>query len=45
MQTECAATFDNVRVVPKANLVERVCALDAIRLAEACAALRRAFAC
>jgi hypothetical protein len=27
--TECAASFDNLRVVPKAYLVDRVCAIDA----------------
>ena len=45
MPEECAASFDNLRVVPKAYLVERVCALDATRLAEACAALRSSVDC
>lgn len=45
MPTECAAIFDNLRVVPKANLVERLCALDLARMAEACAALRLAVDC
>lgn len=45
MPAECAASFDNLRVVPKANLVERACALDEVRLAEACAALRAAVDC
>ncbi len=40
--TECAASFDNLRVVPKAYLVDRVWVLDASRLAEACAALHAA---
>ena len=40
-RTESAASFDNLRVVPKAYLVDRVCVLDAARLAEACAALSR----
>lgn len=45
MPVECAATFDNLRVVPKANLVDRVCALDELRLVEACNALRAAVDC
>lgn len=43
--SECVASFDNLRVVPKANLVERVCALSFGRLVEACAALRAAVDC
>jgi mRNA interferase MazF len=42
---DCAASFDNLRVVPKAHLVERICTLDAVRLLEACAALRAAVDC
>lgn len=45
MPAECAASFDNLRVVPKAYLVERVCVLDTSRLAEACAALSAAVEC
>ena len=45
MPTECAASFDNLRVVPKAYLVDRLCALDASRMIEACAALRAAVDC
>lgn len=45
MPTDCAASFDNLRVVPKAYLVERVCALDPTRLIEACRALRAAVDC
>lgn len=45
MLTECAASFDNLRVVPKAYLVDRLCALDPIRLVEACGALRAAVDC
>ena len=45
MPTECAASFDNLRVVPKANLVERICTLDPVRMVEACAALRVAIDC
>jgi len=42
---DCAASFDNLRVVPKANLVEHLCTLDAVRLFEACAALHAAVDC
>ena len=45
MSTECAASFDNLRVIPKANLVERIGALQAVRLIEACEALRVAVDC
>ncbi|MGY6500788.1 MAG: type II toxin-antitoxin system PemK/MazF family toxin [Acidimicrobiales bacterium] len=45
MPTECAASFDNLRVVAKAHLVERQCVLDSLRLAEACEALRCAVDC
>ena len=45
MPTECAASFDNLRVVPKANLVAKQCTLDPFRLLEACAALRAAVDC
>lgn len=45
MPTECAASFDNLRVVPKAYLVERVCALEPLRVVEACRALRAAVDC
>ena len=45
MPTECAASFDNLRVVPKGYLVDRVCALDASRLVEVCRALRAAVDC
>jgi mRNA interferase MazF len=45
MPTECAATFDNLRVVPKLYLVDRLCALSPIRLVEACTALRAAVDC
>ena len=43
--TECAASFDNVRAIPKDHLTERVCSLDPIRMLEACAALRTAVDC
>lgn len=45
MPTDCAASFDNLRVVPKANLTECICMLSPDRLAEACAALRHAADC
>lgn len=45
MPTECAASFDNLRVVPKAYLVDRQCVLEPIRLVEACRALRAAVDC
>jgi mRNA interferase MazF len=40
-----AASFDNLRVVPKANLVERLCVLEFARMQEACTALRLAVDC
>ena len=45
MPTECAASFDNLRVIPKAYLVERQCTLAPSRLVEACRALRAAVDC
>ena len=45
MPSECAASFDNLQVVPKAYLVDRLCVLDPVRLVEACAALRAAVDC
>lgn len=45
MPTECVASFDNLRVVPTAYLVERQCTLDPMRVAEACDAFRRAVDC
>lgn len=45
MPSECAASFDNLRVVPKAYLVDRVCALDPIRMVGTCRALRAAVDC
>lgn len=45
MPCECAASFDNIRVVPTANLVERRCALPPHRLVEACDAMRAAVDC
>lgn len=45
MPVECAASFDNLRVVAKAMLVERQCALEPVRLLDACGALRAAVDC
>ena len=45
MPSDCAASFDSLRVVPKAYLVDRVCALDPLRIVEACRALRAAVDC
>lgn len=45
MPTDCVASFDNLRVVPKANLTRRICSLDAGRLMEACTALRASVDC
>ena len=45
MPAECAATFDNLRVVPKASLVDRISALEPTRLVLACTALRTAVDC
>lgn len=45
MPTDCVASFDNLRVVPKANLVDHICTLHPARLVEACAALRAAVNC
>lgn len=45
MPTECAASFDNLRVVPKSYLVDRVCTLDSTRLTESCRAIRAAVDC
>lgn len=45
MPTECAASFDNLRVVPKRLLVDHLCTLDPVRLAQACRALRTSIDC
>lgn len=45
MPAECVASFDNLRVVPKAYLVDRQCALKPMRLVEACHILRAAVDC
>lgn len=45
MPTECAASFDSLRVVAKAYLVEWQCTLEPVRFVEACRALRAAVDC
>lgn len=45
MPNDCVASFDNLRVVPKAYLVDQICALRTPRLAEACAAFQVAIDC
>jgi len=45
MPEECAASFDNLRLVPKSHLVARICVLDTVRVGEACRALRTAVDC
>lgn len=45
MPAECAASFDNLRVVPKAFLIRRECILSPARIVEACGALRVAVDC
>jgi mRNA interferase MazF len=45
MPTHCAASFDNLRVVPKAFLVNRLCSLEPVRIADAYLALRAAVDC
>ena len=45
MPTDCVANFDNLRPVPKANLVDHICTLEPMRLEQACSALRLAVDC
>ncbi len=45
MPADCAVTFDSLRVVSKAHLVERICTLDATRMIGACNAFRAAVDC
>lgn len=45
LPTDCAASFDNLRVVATSHLVERQCVLGPTRMAEACVALRVAVDC
>ena len=45
LPTECAATFDNLTVIPQACLTEWVCTLGTAQMAAACEALRVATEC
>jgi mRNA interferase MazF len=45
MPIECAASFDNLRVVVQAHLVRRECTLGPARLVEACGAMGIAVDC
>lgn len=45
MPTECVASFDNLRTIPKAYLVERQCSIDPFRMSDACRAARIAIDC
>jgi len=45
MPVDCAASFDNLRVIPKGNLTQRICTLGQARMAEACRALANAVDC
>lgn len=45
MPTECAVSFDNLRVVPKSHLMQRECTLTPVRMLDACSALRTAADC
>jgi mRNA interferase MazF len=41
----CALTLDNIRVLPKAYFVERICSLGPSKLADVCGALGHATGC
>ena len=45
MPAECVLTLDNLRVVRKSMLTERITTLDAARMQDVCAALAFATAC
>lgn len=45
MPDECALSFDNATVLDQSLLVERICRLDASKLAAACRAWNAAVAC
>lgn len=45
MPERSALSFDNLTVIPKAHLTERICRLGPTRLEEACRALRVATGC
>ena len=45
LPTECAASFDNLTVIPQAFLTDHICTLDSAKIAEACVALGAATEC
>lgn len=45
MPAECAASFDNLTVIPQASLTDHICTLDSAKLAQACVALGVATEC
>jgi mRNA interferase MazF len=45
MPVECAVSFDNLRVVPKSHLTERIAVLSVERMDQACASLHVAVDC
>ncbi len=45
MPAECAFSFDNVSLMPKSMLTDRICRLGAERLFDACRAMAAAFDC
>lgn len=45
MPADCAASFDNLRTIPKSSLTEMLCALTLPRRLEMCRALRIAVDC
>lgn len=45
MPAECAISLDNLRVVPKALLTERIASLSGARMHEVCRALSAATGC
>lgn len=45
MPAECVLSFDNIRVLPKSALTERICRLNPERLNEVCPTLMRAVGC
>jgi mRNA interferase MazF len=45
MPEECAASLDNLRVVPKVNLTAPICTLGPAQLAAVCTALGHAVDC
>jgi mRNA interferase MazF len=45
MPQECVASFDNIRVLKKTNLISRITALGPVRMREACDALCAAVDC